>query len=361
MSEMKITELRRPGAGVLEDVPVQFLWDAQNHSMMQDTLDLELQVNTNREMPAGADEPVEQVLSVEWKEIELHGEWKDSWAGQGFAKRTFTEFARLVQRVPLVRFEHGQHSLVGLLTNLKIKERTEFEVGWTVKFSVHRNENIGPPSAPVVAPQSTVNFTQRIQTQRDSLEKINNVLEFAKTLPLSTQDIDDALDNVGDLVTTVDGAEFATNAIAFENPESLDFMEMADRAQHKLLAVAAAFSNIRNQAQTSLLDVQELISSDVLAYNDVIANLRFEEWVRTQQTECIRMIGEARASEIDARSRATRRPRGIHRVRQGDTLDRVSMKWYGTPDSGRFIRDANNLDSILLPPGLDLIIPDVTT
>ena len=105
--------------------------------------------------------------------------------------------------------------------------------------------------------------------------------------------------------------------------------------------------------------MQELISSDALAYNDVIATLRFEEWVRTQQMECNRMIGAARASETDARARAARRPRGVHRTKQGDTLDRISMKWYGTPDGSKLIRDANNLDSIILDGGIDLIIPDV--
>lgn len=357
---MTITELRRVGASVLEETPVKFVWDGTNHSMIQDTLDLELQVNTTREMPAGADEPVEHVQSVEWPPIEVHGEWKDQWAGQGFADRTYTEFARMCGRVPLVRIELDVHSLVGLITKLKIKWRTKFEIAYSFTFSIHRNETIGTFRTTEIVEKSAINFAQRIQNHRDALEKIQSVTDAARQLPLSTEDLVDALDNLDDLTSAVDNAQFATEAVAFESPNSTDFPQMIDNAQHKLLAVSAAFAGVRTQAERNLRDVIELVSTDVLAYEDIVATLRFEEWVRTQQSECNRMIGEARSGERDARDRAARRPRGVHRVRSGDTLDRISLKWYGTPDSGRFIRDANNLDSVVLPVGRDLIIPDVS-
>lgn len=360
MSEMTITELRRVGANILEETPIKFVWDSRNHSMIQDTLDLELQVNTVREMPAGAEEPVEHVQSVEWSPIEMHGEWKDQWAGQGFADRTYIDFARMCGRVPLVRIELDRHSLVGLITKFKIKWRTRFEIGYGFTFSVHRNESVGVFRATEIVEKSAVNFAQRIQNQRDSLERIDATVERAKRLPLSTEDLVDALDNLDDLTASVDNAQFATDAIAFEDPQSLEFPEMMDRTQHKLLAISASFAGIRTQAERNLRDVSELMSTDVLAFEDVINTLRFEEWTRTQFSECKKLIGEAAAGERDARARAARRPRGIHRVRQGDTLDRISVKWYGTPDSGRFIRDANNLDSIILPIGVDLVIPDVS-
>lgn len=360
MSSMTITELRRVGASILEETPIKFVWDSRNHSMIQDTLDLELQVNTTRETPPGADEPVEHVQSVEWSPIEMHGEWKDQWAGQGFADRTYVEFARMCGRVPLVRIELDRHSLVGLITKFKIKWRTRFEIGYGFTFSVHRNETIGTFRATEIIEKSAINFSQRIQTQRDALDRIDDTTTQAKRLPLSTEDLVDTLDNLDDLTASVDNAQFATDAVAFESPQSLDFLETIDRAQHKLLAVAAAFAGVRNQAESNLQDVNELVSTDLLAYDDVVNTLRFEEWTRTQQIECTRMIGEARAGERDARDRAARRPRGVHRVRHGDTLDRISVKWYGTPDSARFIRDVNNLDSIVLPVGVDLIIPDVS-
>lgn len=357
---MTITELRRVGANVLEATPVKFEWDSQHHSMIQGTMDLELQINTNREVPAGAQEPIEQVMSVEWTPIDVHGEWKDQWAGEGFAHQTMIEFGMMCGRVPLVRIELGPHALVGLITSFRIKWQTKFEIGYGFKFSIHRNETFGPFGSAPITDLSSINFSQRIQDQRDALARIDSVVAVAQSLPLATEDLDLAVDNMSDLRSSVNNAQFATDAVAFEDAGKQDFSEIVDRTQHKLLSIAAAFSGIRTQAQQNQADVQSLISTDVLAYNDVIATLKFEEWTRTQTTELAIMIGAARASEIDARDRAARRPRGIHRVRRGDTLDRISMKWYGNPDSSRLIRDANALDSIVLVDGSDLIIPDVS-
>jgi hypothetical protein len=355
---MTITELRRVGASVLEVTPIQFIWDSDHHSMPQDTLDLELKVNTNREMPAGAQEPVEQVLSVEWPEITLHGEWKDQWMGQGFADRTYVEFAKLIGRVPLVRIELGPHSLIGLITNLKIKWRTVFEIGYSFAFSVHKNETIGDAGDSDLHPFTAVDFTQRLNAMDEMLGNFTGTLEALTTVQTKTEDVDNASDNVKDLQNSLSKARFVVDSSAFESQDSPNLSEIVDRVQHVILTIAAAFSSVRSQAQENLLNVQELVSADVLAVEDVISTLHFEEWTRTQYTECVKMIGAARAGEIDARARAARKPRGIHRVRSGDTLDRVSMKWYGTPDSGRLIRDANNLSSIVLPVGADLIIPD---
>ncbi|MCG8420301.1 MAG: hypothetical protein MJE77_20405 [Proteobacteria bacterium] len=40
-----------------------------------------------------------------WQPFQIRGEWRDTWAGPGFAKATFRELQRLVSRVPLVRLE----------------------------------------------------------------------------------------------------------------------------------------------------------------------------------------------------------------------------------------------------------------
>ena len=359
-SSMRIVELPRSGASLLEETPVEFVWDSTNHSMAQDTFDLELKVNTNREMPVGAEEPIEQVQSVEWGDVDMHGEWKNQWAGEGFAQRTYEEVARLVSRTPKVRVEMGPHSLVGLLTNLKIRWRTSFEIAYSLKFSVHVNETIGSARRKDIAPLTTMDFTQRLARTRESFDKVNESLVAAKSTQFATEDLDNAEDNLVDLKKSIDNADFAVESSAFENDDRREASEMLDRAQHKLLAIAAAFAGIRSQIEQNLLDVQELVSTNVLAYNDVVSTLRFEEWSRTQYVECVTMIKHVKDGELDARARATRRPRGIHRVRAGDTLGRISMKWYGTPDNERAIRDANNLDSIFLTTNTDLIIPDVS-
>lgn len=357
---MTISELRREGASAVSDEALLvFEWNADTHSMTQDTLDLELQVNTVREMPPGAEEPVEQIMSVEWTEVPFHGEWRDQWAGVGFAKRTCEAFAEMASRVPMVRIVLGPWSLVGILKNFKIKWRTDFEIGWSFSLSVHRNETISQARKPQIESLSAADFSQRLLSIRDPLGRIDDTLIAVKEVQSVIEDVFDAEDNLNDLRRSVANAEFAVESSAFGNAKA-DFLEIVDKTQHKLLAIAAAFSGVRAQAQQSLLDVQEIVSADLMAYDDVVGALHFEEWSRTQYSECVKIISEAKAAEIDARARASRRPRGIHRVKNGDTLERISMKWYGSPDSSIIIMDANNLDSILPPVGVDLIIPDVT-
>jgi len=223
---------------------------------------------------------------------------------------------------------------------------------------VHRNETIGKATRPQIKPLTAVDFTQRMQDLNDAHARVEDALVTAQDAQFATEDVDNAKNNLGDLALALDNASFAVDATAFQDPDGTDILGMIDHTQHRLLALAASFSSVRTQASQNLLDVQELTSADVLAYDDVVQTLKFEEWTRTQHTECTKIIGNAKAAETDARARAARRPRGIYRVKSGDTLDRISMKWYGNPDSARFIRDANNLDSIVLIPGVDLIIPD---
>lgn len=360
MTVQRITELKRLGSGVLEDTPVAFEWDHQTHSAMQDDLNLELQVNTVREMPAGAEKPVEQILSTEWTPFEIHGEWKDKWAGRGFAMNTFLEFARLVGRAPLVRFELGQHSLVGIITKLRIRYRTDFEIGWGVMFSPHENETVGqarrpPTTAPVAKP-----ITQRLADLEDGTASLRDSADLVAGVPTATEDIDDSTRLIGDLEDAVDRANAASDAISLDDAPVTLALDSVDRAQMKLAAVASAFRACSTTALNASDGVAALSAVGVLPYDDVVIMLRLEEYIRSTRNEAIRVSAVARAGEADARARMARKPRAVHRCRDGESLERISTRYYGTPDQWRLIYDANNLHSIFIAGGTDLIIPERT-
>jgi len=96
----------------------------------------------------------------------------------------------------------------------------------------------------------------------------------------------------------------------------------------------------------------------VLAYDDVVGMLRFEEWVRSMANESIHTYQTAAAGELDSRARNNARVRAVHRTREGESLERISSRYYGTPDNWTLIFDANALDSIILEGGVDLVIPE---
>lgn len=358
MATQRITELRRTGGGILEEQPISFEWNSETHSMMQGTLDLTLSVKTNRELPPQAEEPIEQVLGVEWEPFEIGGQWKDKWAGQGFAMTTFEQFSRFVGRTPLVRFQLGRHSLVGIITRLRTQYLTDAEVAWSITFSPHNNETVGnfrrtAPNETVIKPTA-----QRVAEIEDTVSVLELQMQIANSIPSTTSDVDDAFDEMLELSESVRKVSEAADAVSTESTDSSTLIGSADRAVTKLMGLAASFRQVRGVADTNLLAIQERTSDVIVAYDDVLATLKCEEWLRSNQLGLVRLQGSVRAGEADALSRAAKRPQAVHRASNGESLERISIRYYGTPDNWRAIYDANNLGSLQLTAGQELLIPE---
>lgn len=358
-STIRITELRRLGSGIMIDTPLVFEWDSATHSMPQDALEYELQINTVRESDPGTEEPIEQVMGVEWTPFEMHGEWMDKWAGSGFALSTEREFCRMAGRVPLVRVQLKSRSFTGLITSVKIRYRTDTEIGYTIKFSPHSNENIGtfrraPGTAPIAHPAEA-----RLGEIDDMSTDLANALDTVKAnVQTATTDIADSENQLDAIDVEYARAFAANNVIANDSIGSDATLTSVDITQARLLALASSFSRLAAVAQTSAINVSVLAANDVLAYDDVVQALNFEEWSRNTYADSILMAAAARAAASDARSRAALRPLTIHTCRNGESLQRISNRYYGTPNAWRLIYDANNLSSILLDSGTQLIVPE---
>lgn len=344
MTQMTITELRRVGSGT-EPTLVAFAWTSATHSSMLGALEQTLAVKTVRVVPAGSEEPVEQVISASWEPFEVVGEWSDRWAGAGFARNMKREFSRLVGRTPLVRFQLDEESIVGLITSLKIRYETFDRIGYSFMLSPHKNESVGSfrQAANVVQPQP---INQRVEEAADQLDKLVAIADVADTIPVRTEDIIDAETSIAELT---DASERA-RAAALEG--------LGQDAERKLLSLASTFRRVRGAAQSVALSVARKRSDLAIAFTDVIEMLKFEEWVHETGVEAARTVGKARLAELDMRAKAARKPRAIHRARKGESLERISMRYYGTADNWRAIYDVNHLDSVLLDGGEELLIPE---
>ena len=100
---MTITELQRTGAGSLVATPLVFQWTGLTHSSVQGILNFKLQAKIARKEMPGSNDVVHHALAATWQPFPFSGEWDDKWMGQGQAFQTYLDFARLVQRIPLVR------------------------------------------------------------------------------------------------------------------------------------------------------------------------------------------------------------------------------------------------------------------
>ena len=347
MAELVITELRRVGQAT-EPTPVVFRWTSDTHTSMVGRLQTPLKVNTSRRMPAGASRPIEQVMSVEWTPFTVEGEWNDKWAGQGFAQDTKREFARMVGRTPLVRLQIDQESFVGLITGFTPTYETRDRQGYSFTFSPHENELVGSfdASANQVPPQP---LNQRVDTAEAFIDALLSASDIASTaIQVKDFDIEDSKTSLAVLQVSVKAASDAlTNNVAGD-------------ATRQLLALAGQFRKVRSSAVELQLSVADKRSDLTVAFDDAISILRFDEWRTAVTRDAMSAAGTSRDAEIDLRAKAARKTKAIHRAKEGESLERISLRYYGTADNWSAIYAANNLSSLILEGGELLVIPERT-
>ncbi len=344
---MRIQELRRTGAGTLEDGLVKFEWSGPNHSSMQGTLDLELMVKTVRKEMPGSNEVVEQVLSSTWQPFEMSGEWDDKWAGRGFAMGMYNDFSQFVARAPLVRMTLDKHSLVGILTNLKIKYQKESKISWTITMSPHANESFEDPAL-VTDRRDRVRkpIDQWWQTFKAQLDAMTALRKGVGNLPLRA----DVLSTFDTLLAKVNSVVDQLSNIATNGLQGSD-------TERDLLRVSSTFRRIRGAGLEVTYGIQKQSNTVDVAYQDVIGTLKYDEWTNTTITALWRSTGLARQAEIDMQSRLGLNPIAIYRPKKRESLERISVKFYGTPDNWTKIYDGNHLKSRVLDGTEELLIP----
>jgi hypothetical protein len=347
MAEMVITQLRRTGSGTAP-TPVEFRWTSSTHSSMTNPLKIKLKVTTMRRMPAGAEQPVEQVMSVQWEPFPVEGEWNDKWAGAGFARAMRRDFPRAVGQTMLARLQIDQESLVGLITDVETTYITPGRSGYSFTFSPHVNEAVGSfqQSANQVPTQP---LNQRIDNAFETVDDLIASADAVKDLPVKNTDIEDTSLQVQGLAAAVARAQATVLGALPSDPT------------RPLLASIGAFRQIRSASLDMMLSVADKRSDLTIGFDDAISILSFDEWRSATLQLSARSVGASRDAELDLSAKAAQKPRAIHYARAGENLERISLSYYGTADNWRAIFDANNLHSTLLAGGEVLIIPERTS
>jgi len=360
---MLVTELRQAGNGTLEDTPVQFFWRSSEHASAIGDINLHLQVKTSRHEIPGSNKVVEHALAATWQPFEITGEWDDKWGNRRSPSNTvltnsgpyaismFKEFAAMVTRMPLVRIEIDALSFVGLLTDLKLKYRTQTFIAWTATMSPHANEIVTVDRPKTVSSQSLVKWASDAAEQRDRIKLL----------------FDDITNAPG---ATLPAIAFKTNQLDDFTLKLLEVNDSIDRMQgliedgfhteteSKLLLMASTFRRIRASSTSAITFLKNSTPDNNIGYEDAITEMRLSEWYNGSVEQFWRMVGLASQAELDVRLRARQRPRAIYYPKAGESLERISLKFYGTADAWRAIYDKNNLSSIILTGDEELIIPE---
>lgn len=353
---MTVTELRRSASGGFEDTPVVFNFSGPEHSSAQGVVELYLKVNHVRKEIPGGNKVVHQMLSATWQPFTLEGEWDDKWGNRrvpslsmirsgSYAMSMYQAFADMVRRMPTIRLELDALSVVGVLTDLRIKYQMQGKIGWAVTMSPEDNENI-PVQAPRRVPSQPI--ARWLQDARDQGDALNTAVSDASIVEMKTErvaDVTSALLEVNDALDRLDA--FGLQDFDFESD-----------VFNKLLLLATTFRRIRQSAVNLADRIKEVTSLDDVAFDDAVFRMQHAEWIAGSHVSALQMVGIARQAERDMRKRAGRRPRAIYRPRRGESLERISMRFYRTADSWRIIYDANDLDSLALTGDEELIIPE---
>lgn len=357
-----ITHVRRTGAGVYEDVGTVFRFTSAEHSGSQGDLMLHLQVKTVRKNIPGGNEVIEQVLSSSWQPFDITGEWDDKWANKrdasivstgSYAITTFYRLAEFVSNGPSVRVVVGSLSFVGIITDLKIRYRRDTQIGWSATLSPHKNENV--PQTRVQEPIRSQSIEKWIQDSDDHVQEIQGLFDDVSgpdddvPVPMATPRFDQyrgVLAEINDALDRLQGI----NSTGLETETT-----------RKLLLLATTFRRLRGACLQATLALSRLTAPLEIAFEDVLQSARFTEWVTSSTSSAWRTVGTSRSAERDVLSRASQRPRAIHRARAGESLERISLRYYGTANNWRAIYDKNNMSSLVLSGGEELLIPDRVT
>lgn len=362
-SVLTITELRRAGDGTFEDLPVVFRWTSAEHASAQGDVNLHLMVKTVRREIPGSNRVVEQAMSATWQPFTLEGEWDDKWGNRRFpsgatlsrtgayALEMFREFAKLITRMPLVRVELDALSFVGILTDLKVAYRTQTYIKWTATMSPHTNEMITVEKTKINLQQSLPKWVEdatairdRIQIGHDSISGAPGAslppLSFKTTELTSFEsrllEINDAIDRMQGVVE--DGFHTDTEA--------------------KLLLMASTFRRMRAASKSGIEFIKNSQPDESLGFDDALEEMRYKEWIASSVEQFWVMIGLSRSAELDVRRRVKQKPRAIYYPKAGESLERISLMFYGTADNWRAIYDKNNLASLNLDGTEELVIPE---
>jgi hypothetical protein len=344
-----ITELQRTGQGQLVATPVVFRWPSSSHAAPHDAIEIPLQVKTVRSENPGSDEVTEQVLAATWQPFDVQGEWNDQYGGAGFAMGTYRDFGRLVARASLVRIEIEQLSVVGLITNFTPRYERETVVGYKFTFSPHQHETVGNQRTIGPATQvATRPLSAHLTDAKNAVAALDDSTQAAVVMPRAT-----ALDTIKSGLDKV----LVLQSIIARLERTLSEGLGAD-AVRKLTAIAAQFRALLQGALDLAKHYEGSRGADDDSTGHPVAALRLSEHARTAQAQARVLASKSLAAERDALARARTKPRAIHRPFAGESLYRISQRYYGTPDEWRTIYNANHLRTLVLAGTEELIIPD---
>jgi hypothetical protein len=348
MASFVVEELRYNGSTRKYESAVpalRFEWTAKAKSSPVDGWPYEIAVRTVRDNYPGNDATHEQVFGSHFEPFTLRGRWDDRWAGEGFAKRTRSEFTDLVRKCGPVRFAFDDLSFVGIITRFRPTYRYawlceyEFEVSPHTDEKSDRRDLDGKKVAPVRDYQAQVN---QIAEEMKALHARAPVRYMVGVIhPTVTTRVEQIAARTAQISAVIEG-----RVLAFQ-----------DSVTNSVAKVVADLEGLRKLAIGMRNDLSAASAGTDIYFDDTVISLSYDAWAKGLMAQARALAVLARAIAKELRRRVAPDAQALYRPRAGESLYDLANRFFGTPSAWRLIAERNSLYQMELDGTELLIIP----
>ena len=301
-----------------------------------------------KEYYAGFPEPSMQVLGPEESDVTINGEFKDKRYSDAALKGAALEISNLLDgirfRGNLVRVVLGEWQRYAIITTSKFDLRLVTKIEYSLTFSIIGSEfpsNAifiqGNKEYPFAVNKELIEAALAFQAANDNIPD---------SVPLSIADaINGAVSDVMNVVASV------TN-----------FVDSISNTVEEIRNSANRVKGIIKYAQNKVRNYKNLVGG-FNAFNTEQAltkrydNAAYYSRIMSQSTTLVALLQKLRNQFANL---ANDLPQARHLVKEGETLQNLSLKYYGTAENWKRIYDFNNMNTTVLTAGTLLNIPRVT-
>lgn len=306
------------------------------------------QLRTVRTDYPGAKTPSEQVLGPNHKPFNLFGRWDDRYNFEGYARQEMRRFEAMCFRGHPVRIQFQNQAFEVLIIDWDFPYDREWYIGYTFEVSVHDR------------PDDLDRSDRSPSTAKSAQEAFNELDELVIAMT-EAQDVIPASFLSSDLATTTGTSLGDVIAARDAAAATLDQREFRIDAPSQISPFRRLATQFRTAQNAALQVTQDLLiaRSDLdLGVKTALGVLDFEDWMRSQRFFARVAMGQGSRAASDLEERDDPEALALYRPHKGESLYRVSRRFYGTPDAWHLIAERNALSSVTLDGTELLIIPE---
>jgi len=355
---LTIQEVDVVGQGEPQPTGVEFRFARENFTQHRGPLSLGITLRTVRTDLPGAETPTEQVLGWNHKPFTVQGIWDDRRAGAGYAFSTYQSFEEMVKRGKRVRIQFEQISYLGLITEFDVTYRRKDYITYSFNVSPHNRfqaetVRVDPNAARKIV-SDPKNSVKKARDRLDQMKLANDLARARSNARVQQLLTSDVFSQINTTLDTLDGFVGSLEHLADK-----ELLGPAEATQRALARGAQTVVSARTSAASLISSTAGLSSSTSMTSASFVEILKFDSWHRQTSGIARLFVTDTEQTRRDLALRARPKAQRLHRVRLGESLYQISLRYYGTPHHWREILTANHLSSIVLEGGELLEIPEI--